>query len=708
MGQKSNPIALRTRQKGRFFDSSWYNDIDYGKAISRDQMIEKYLGSVTKNMRNQNSRFYIQEVSKKYILTLFYFKAQETRKKRSKPLSLRKRRSKRNHPKIGYYINTMGYKSTICRALTNRRKSIGLLAKKNRGINNKLKIWHDNSSICRSSANSNGVETPFYKNNRNKYSVYLRQKKTEKLNITKIPETAFTFTPILQNFGVFWSRKSLFNVYENQSPTNQPFGSEATATGTVIGGTSPKQSLKNNQNIANFFYKRLEKNNKSSFPQGGLADKSTICPPSNKSKIYKPNRRLVKETIKKNRAERSKNGKGISLPALQSCFIKKYKKDSFLNKNGGKKYNNQYSILHNYYNGGLRGPFTNLLTTINTQSHILLLQKPTLKQRYQQLQSFGVFQAILSSGNKGRYHQMIKPPSYLYINRNGEYFKNKKVCEINKDGLYNLPGIKHLTNGGPYFTPYSNKYKIYGKPPSNKSSIYKLNHRFMGEIFDLWGGSSFFINKQLYTHYLYNHYAKLYTNYKLYQGYKYKKFDIGTKKKRGSGYAVKSKIYSGIKYFYNQKFANQRKRMRKMFAKTYFKDLVKKKYKQHISNILSDIVKSNVILRVRHLKSDYLSANSLAEEIAYYMKRGSRFGQIKNRIIQELDQGLISPKIIGIRISCSGRIGGRSKKALRSRTLGLRNGSVPLNNFTRKIDYCYKKARTRYGIVGIKVWLSYR
>ena len=71
-----------------------------------------------------------------------------------------------------------------------------------------------------------------------------------------------------------------------------------------------------------------------------------------------------------------------------------------------------------------------------------------------------------------------------------------------------------------------------------------------------------------------------------------------------------------------------------MFAKTYFKDLVKKKYKQHISNILSDIVKSNVILRVRHLKSDYLSANSLAEEIAYYMKRGSRFGQIKNRIIK--------------------------------------------------------------------------
>ena len=134
MGQKSNPIALRTRQKGRFFDSSWYNDIDYGKAISRDQMIEKYLGSVTKNMNNQNSRFYIQELSKKYILTLFYFKAQETRKKRSKPLSLRKRRSKRNHPKIGYYINTMGYKSTICRALTNRRKTIGLLAKKNREI----------------------------------------------------------------------------------------------------------------------------------------------------------------------------------------------------------------------------------------------------------------------------------------------------------------------------------------------------------------------------------------------------------------------------------------------------------------------------------------------------------------------------------------------------------------------------------------------
>ena len=614
-------------------------------------------------------------------------------------------------------------------ALTNRRKSIGLLAKKNRGINEKLQIWPPSNKLAiykpnqrfggcseattGSRAESNGVGTRFYKNNRNKYSVYLRQKKTEKYNITKIPETTSTFTPILQNFGVFWSRKSLFNIYENKFPTNLRFGSEATATGTVIEGSSTKQSLKNNQNIANFFYQRLEKNNKSSIPCftakskicQGLADKSLIWRQSSyKSEICVTNRRLVKETIKKNSCfatERSKNGKGISLPALQSCFIKKYKKNSFLNKNGGKKYNNQYSILHNYYNGGLRAPFTHLLTTINTQSHTLLLQKPTLKQRYQQLQSFGVFQAILSSGNKGRYHQMIKSPSYLYINKMGQYFRNKKVCEINKDGLYNLPGVKHLTNPyySPYFTPYSNKYKIYGQAAS------LVNQKLMGEMFDLWGGCSFFINKQLYTHYLYNHYAKLYTNYKLYQGYKYKKFDIGTKKKRGSS---KSKICSRIKYFYNQKLANQRKRMRKMFAKTYFKDLVKKKYKQHISNILSDIVKSNVILRVRHLKSDYLSANSLAEEIAYYMKRGSRFGQIKNRIIQELDQGLISPKIIGMRISCSGRIGGRSKKALRSRTLGLRNGSVPLNNFTRKIDYCYKKARTRYGIVGIKVWLSYR
>ena len=73
MGQKSNPIALRTRQKGRFFDSSWYNDIDYGEAISRDQMIEKYLRSVTKNMNNQNSRFYIQELSKKIYLDFILF-----------------------------------------------------------------------------------------------------------------------------------------------------------------------------------------------------------------------------------------------------------------------------------------------------------------------------------------------------------------------------------------------------------------------------------------------------------------------------------------------------------------------------------------------------------------------------------------------------------------------------------------------------------
>jgi small subunit ribosomal protein S3 len=55
----------------------------------------------------------------------------------------------------------------------------------------------------------------------------------------------------------------------------------------------------------------------------------------------------------------------------------------------------------------------------------------------------------------------------------------------------------------------------------------------------------------------------------------------------------------------------------------------------------------------------------------------------------------------GIKISCSGRLGG----AEMARREWYREGRVPLQTLRADIDYGFAEAKTTYGIIGVKVWI---
>jgi small subunit ribosomal protein S3 len=55
----------------------------------------------------------------------------------------------------------------------------------------------------------------------------------------------------------------------------------------------------------------------------------------------------------------------------------------------------------------------------------------------------------------------------------------------------------------------------------------------------------------------------------------------------------------------------------------------------------------------------------------------------------------------GIRIQCSGRLGG----AEMSRSDFYREGRVPLHTLRADIDYGFYEARTTFGRIGVKVWI---
>ena len=55
----------------------------------------------------------------------------------------------------------------------------------------------------------------------------------------------------------------------------------------------------------------------------------------------------------------------------------------------------------------------------------------------------------------------------------------------------------------------------------------------------------------------------------------------------------------------------------------------------------------------------------------------------------------------GIKISCSGRLGG----AEIARTEWYSEGKVPLHTLRADIDYGFAEANTTYGKIGVKVWI---
>ena len=104
------------------------------------------------------------------------------------------------------------------------------------------------------------------------------------------------------------------------------------------------------------------------------------------------------------------------------------------------------------------------------------------------------------------------------------------------------------------------------------------------------------------------------------------------------------------------------------------------------------------------ISQDWQSAGFLAEEIVYFLERRVTFRRLKNKIIKKISE---NSNIRGVRISCSGRVGGKSKKAQRAKTECVKYGQTSRHTFSSRIDFAAKTARTSFGTVGIKVWICY-
>ena len=128
-------------------------------------------------------------------------------------------------------------------------------------------------------------------------------------------------------------------------------------------------------------------------------------------------------------------------------------------------------------------------------------------------------------------------------------------------------------------------------------------------------------------------------------------------------------------------------------------------YKSHLEFSLSKQYSSGFTVNLFRTLIEKQSAFFWVQEIIYYLERKIPFRRIKTQILKEVPH---YKHIKGIRIKCSGRVGGRSKKAQRSKTQSVKMGQTSLGVFSSKIDFACKSAFTRFGLVGVKVWVCYK
>nr|QXU75668.1 ribosomal protein S3 [Hoya lithophytica] len=122
-------------------------------------------------------------------------------------------------------------------------------------------------------------------------------------------------------------------------------------------------------------------------------------------------------------------------------------------------------------------------------------------------------------------------------------------------------------------------------------------------------------------------------------------------------------------------------------------------------SLLSNRTNTNTLIESVKIKSVYQSASPIAQDISLKPRNKRRsFRSIFSKIVKKIPLVMTKGKgVEGVRICCSGRL----KGAEIARTECGKYGKTSRNVFNQKIDYASAEVSTRYGILGVKVWISY-
>jgi small subunit ribosomal protein S3 len=116
-----------------------------------------------------------------------------------------------------------------------------------------------------------------------------------------------------------------------------------------------------------------------------------------------------------------------------------------------------------------------------------------------------------------------------------------------------------------------------------------------------------------------------------------------------------------------------------------------------IKKDLQALTENEIYLNVVEVRKAETDAQLVAENIATQLERRIAF----RRAMKKSVQTALKFGAKGIRVACSGRLGGSEM----ARYEWYREGRVPLHTLRADIDYGFAEAKTTYGKIGCKVWV---
>ncbi|MFO0840048.1 MAG: 30S ribosomal protein S3 [Phycisphaerae bacterium] len=112
---------------------------------------------------------------------------------------------------------------------------------------------------------------------------------------------------------------------------------------------------------------------------------------------------------------------------------------------------------------------------------------------------------------------------------------------------------------------------------------------------------------------------------------------------------------------------------------------------------IEDLILRKVNISIVEIKNPDLDARLVGAGVAEQLKKRTSF----RRVMKMKCEAAITAGAKGVKIICSGRLGGAELARTETQMLG----SIPLQTLQADVDFAVTHCTTTYGVLGIKVWI---
>ncbi len=105
----------------------------------------------------------------------------------------------------------------------------------------------------------------------------------------------------------------------------------------------------------------------------------------------------------------------------------------------------------------------------------------------------------------------------------------------------------------------------------------------------------------------------------------------------------------------------------------------------------------DLVVNIKEVRRPEIDAQLIADNIAMQLERRVAF----RRVMKKTMQNVMRFNVTGCKIMVAGRLNG----AEMARTEWIMEGRIPLHTLKADINYAVARAKTVYGILGVKVWI---